>query len=194
MNSQINIRAAKIEDAEELLGIYSYYVKKTAITYEYEVPSLDEFKNRISNTLKIYPYIVAESEGKIIGYAYAGRFNSKSGYDFDVEMTIYLDHNVKGKGIGKKLYSYLEEILKSQGIVKLIALITPPMNEKECDIYRSVQFHESMGYKLSGKLESSGYKFNRWFDTVIMDKTIGKPHEDMQPIKTFDEVRGKFGI
>lgn len=194
MNSQINIRAAKSEDAEELLKIYSYYVKETAITYEYEVPSIEEFKQRISNTLQIYPYIVAESEGKIVGYAYAGRFNSKSGYDFDVEMTIYLDHNIRGKGIGRKLYSKLEAILKEQGIVKAIALITPPMTEADRDVYRSVKFHESMGYSLSGKIESSGYKFDRWFDTVIMDKTIGMPREDMQPIKNFDEVRERFGI
>lgn len=194
MNSQINIRAAKIEDAARLLEIYSYYVKETAITYEYEVPSLDEFKQRISHTLETHPYIVAESDGEIIGYAYADKYHPRAAYSWDAETTIYLDNNFRGNGVGRKLYSYLEEILKAQGFVKAIALITPPMTEADNDVYRSVHFHENMGYKLSGRLTYSGYKFGRWFDTVTMDKMLCEPHENMESVKAFDEVRGKFGI
>ena len=194
MNSQINIRAAKIEDAVRLLEIYSYYVKETAITYEYEVPLLDEFKQRISHTLETHPYIVAESDGEIIGYAYAGKYHPRAAYSWDAETTIYLDNNFRGNGVGRKLYSYLEEILKVQGFVKAIALITPPMTEADNDVYRSVHFHENMGYKLSGRLTYSGYKFGRWFDTVTMDKMLCEPHENMESVKAFDEVRGKFGI
>ena len=194
MDTQINIRAAKIEDAARLLQIYGYYVRETAITYEYEVPSLDEFKQRISHTLQTHPYIVAQSDGEIIGYAYAGKYHPRAAYSWDAEMTIYLDHNVRGNGVGRKLYSYIEEILKAQGIVKAIALITPPMTEADKDVYRSVHFHESMGYKLSGRLTYSGYKFGRWFDTVFMDKILCEPYENMQPVKSFDEVRGQFGI
>ena len=87
-----------------------------------------------------------------------------------------------------------KEILKAQGFVKAIALITPPMTEADNDVYRSVHFHENMGYKLSGRLTYSGYKFGRWFDTVTMDKMLCEPHENMESVKAFDEVRGQFGI
>lgn len=85
------IRVAKREDAEELLKIYSYYVENTAITFEYDVPSVEEFSDRISNTLEKYPYLVLEEEGKILGYTYAGKFNSRAAYDRAVETTIYMD-------------------------------------------------------------------------------------------------------
>ena len=194
MDSEITIRTATIEDAPALLGIYAYYVEETAITYEYEVPSLAEFKSRIAHTLEKYPYLVAELDGKIVGYSYAGTFHPRVAYHWGAEMTVYLDHTVRGHHIGVKLYSLVEEILKAQGVIKTIALITPPPSEEEKKIYNSVAFHEKMGYRMAGCLNYSGYKFDRWYQTVFMEKIIGTPTEHMQPIKTFEEVRALFSL
>ena len=87
----MNIRTAKEEDAERLLGIYTPYITDTAITFEYEVPSTGEFRQRINNTLKKYPYLVAEDEnGNLVGYAYAGVFKGRAAYGWAVETSIYV--------------------------------------------------------------------------------------------------------
>ena len=91
----INIRNANLEDAPRILEIYTYYVENTVITFEYEVPSLEEFENRMRNTMKKYPYLVIERNGKIEGYSYAGSFVGRAAYDWACELTIYLDHNAK---------------------------------------------------------------------------------------------------
>lgn len=85
----IKIRTVTENDAEQLLEIYAPYVEKTAITFEYEVPSVEEFKSRIKRTLKKYPYFVTESDGKIVGYAYDGEFKERAAYDWAVETSIY---------------------------------------------------------------------------------------------------------
>lgn len=90
MDSEITIRTAAIEDAQALLDIYAYYVEETAITYEYDVPSLAEFESRIAHTLEKYPYLVAEMDGKIVGYSYAGAFHPRAAYHWGAEMTVYL--------------------------------------------------------------------------------------------------------
>ena len=187
MNPEINIRVATLEDAEKILEIYGYYIENTAITYEYEIPTLEEFTSRMIRIKEIFPYLVAEMDGEIVGYAYADKFNYRPAYDWNAELTIYLDHNQKGKGIGEALYSTLEEILKKQGIIKTIALITPPQGGKS-DAYNSMHFHEKMGYKLIGCIEKAGYKFNHWFDTILMDKYIGEPADNMKPIVKFKDL------
>ena len=194
MNPEIKIRAAAAGDAQALLEIYGYYVEQTAITYEYQTPSPEEFKNRILHTLEMYPYLVAEADGEIVGYAYAGQFQSRPGYGWDAEMSVYLKPSCRGLGIGRRLYNLLEDILREQGVVKGIAVITPPENENDISVYNSKHFHEKMGYRFAGEVENCGYKFEHWYSTILMDKTIGIPKAKMQKIKKFDEVREKFGI
>ena len=190
----IKIRKVQAGDAAALLAIYAPYVKETAISFEYEVPTLEEFTQRMQKIQKMYPYLVAELDGKLVGYAYAGRFHSRAAYGWNAEMTVYLDKDSRGIGIGQKLYDLLERILKEQGIVNAAALITPPDQEEDPSVYNSKHFHEKMGYKLAGELENCGYKFNRWHKTIMMNKVIGEPKPNMQPIKSFCEVREKFGI
>ena len=100
MNDKLHIRTAQISDAEELLAIYKPYIENTAITFEYDVPNIEEFANRIKTTLKRYPYIVAELNGKIVGYAYAGVFKGRKAYDWSVETSIYIRLENHGNGIG----------------------------------------------------------------------------------------------
>ena len=96
------IRKAEPADAGRLLDIYDYYVKNTAITFEYDVPTLEEFQKRITNTLKKYPYLVIEKEGMILGYAYAGVFKDRAAYDWSAEVTIYLKYDAVKSGLGRK--------------------------------------------------------------------------------------------
>lgn len=194
----INIRIATVKDAKALLNIYTPYVEKTAITFEYKVPSLHEFTNRICNTLSKYPFIVAEYNGEILGFAYACPFKERAAYDWAVETTIYINENNKKMGIGKKLYSVLEKILFTQNILNLNACIAYPTDEDEHLTKNSVEFHEHLGYKLVGEFHKCGYKFNRWYNMVWMEKHIGTHIEKQPPIKTFNEVKNfilsEYGI
>ena len=112
----LRIRMAVPEDAGTLLKIYEPYVKNTCITFEYQVPSVEEFTQRIRETLKKYPYLIAEQNGEILGYAYASPFKGRPAYDWAVETTVYLKVNVRGNGIGRQLYTALEDILRRQNI------------------------------------------------------------------------------
>lgn len=192
------IRVATIEDAEKLLEIYAPYVEKTAITFEYEVPSVEEFAGRIRHVLEKYPYLVAERGGEIVGYAYVGEFKSRAAYDWAVETTVYVKDDQKKTGIGKDLYLALEKILKEQNILNLNACIGYPEVEDEHLTKNSVQFHEHLGYRFVGEFVKCGYKFGRWYNMVWMEKHIGEHVNDQPAVKTFDEVREiiakKYGI
>lgn len=188
----VTIRTASVDDANDLLEIYRYYVEKTAVTFEYDVPTLEEFQNRIFHTLEKYPYLVAESQEGILGYAYAGRYHPRAAFSWSAEMAIYLKKDIRQKGIGRNLYTRLEEILKEQGVVKTIAHITMPIDEYSD--FNSRQFHEKMGYRITGKFENIGYKFGRWYSTIWMDKMIGELRENMVDVKLFEEVREQFGL
>ena len=171
--NKLQIRVATKEDAEALLAIYAPYVEKTAITFEYEVPSIEEFRCRIQETLKKYPYLVAEKNGKIVGYAYAGAFHARPAYDWAVETSIYVSELQKGEGIGKALYKALEEQLSRQHILNLNACIAYPAQEDPYLTRDSVEFHSRLGYQMVGRFTQCGYKFGRWYDMVWMEKLIG---------------------
>lgn len=171
------VRTAKLSDAEDILSIYAPYVELTAITFEYDVPSLDEFKGRIEKTLEKFPYLVAEDEDGIVGYAYAGVFKGRAAYDWCVETTIYVKMNQRGRGIGKTLYGVLEQQLKEQGILNLNACISWVDSPNEYLTHQSPQFHEHLGYRKCAHFHQCGYKFGRWFDMIWMEKIIGEHKE-----------------
>lgn len=168
------IRAVTAEDAERLLAIYAPYVKNTAITFEYTVPEIHEFKARIEGTLKKYPYIAAERSGEILGYAYTGAFVARKAYDHSAETSIYLRDDMRKQGIGKRLYSAIEEISKAQNILNLYACIGYPDPEDEFLTKNSALFHEHMGYTTVGRFKKCGYKFGRWYDMIWMEKALGE--------------------
>lgn len=174
---EIMFRDARLADAARLVEIYRYYVEKTAITFEWTVPSVDEFRARMSKTMERYPYLVAVQEGKIIGYSYVSPFVGRKAYDWSVETTIYLDHHVRHQGAGKKLYAAMEDILRQMHILNLNACIGYPKVEDEYLTKNSAQFHAHLGYTLVGKFHDSGYKFGRWYDMIWMEKMLG-PHAD----------------
>ena len=112
----MNIRLENKNDAAALIAIYAPYVEKTAITFEYDVPSVEEFSGRIEKTLERYPYLLAEEEGVILGYAYASTYYGREAYNWAIELSVYVADENCGRGIGKQLYDKLEEILEQQGI------------------------------------------------------------------------------
>lgn len=168
------IRFAKIEDAKELLEIYAPYVTDTVITFEYEVPLLEEFENWMRQIMERYPYLVAEEDGVILGYAYAGVFKGRAAYDWAVETTIYIRRDRQKTGVGKKLYSALEKLLAAQNICNLYACIGYPEIEDEYLTKNSAQFHKHLGYRMVGEFYHCGYKFDRWYNMVWMEKILAK--------------------
>ncbi|NLL86937.1 MAG: GNAT family N-acetyltransferase [Syntrophomonadaceae bacterium] len=187
--SEINIRNADIIDADRLLKIYAYYVMNTAISFEYEVPSISEFQNRMRDKMKKYPYIVIEKDGIVQGYAYAGAFVGRAAYNWSCETTIYLDHNARKCGLGRKLYEALEAKIKEMGVLNLYACIGYPETEDEYLDKNSAKFHEHLGFTKVGEFHKCGYKFGRWYNMIWMEKIIGE-HEAQQPkIKYYPELR-----
>ena len=187
MIDDISIRFAKPEDAKELLKIYAYYVTDTAISFETEVPSEEEFKLRIEEVLKSYPFIVACKDEEILGYAYLHSFVGRKAYELSAETTIYLNPDKKKMGIGKKLYSVLEDIAKAQNITNLYSCIGYVDKEDEYLNNNSVQFHEHIGFRMVGKFENCGHKFGRWYHMVWMEKIIGE-HGEIREFLKFEET------
>ncbi|MGN0304966.1 MAG: GNAT family N-acetyltransferase [Lachnospiraceae bacterium] len=181
------IRIAVKEDAKELLALYTPYVEQTAITFEYEAPTLDEFEKRIEQTLKKFPYLVAQQDGQLVGYAYASPFKSRPAYDWAVETTIYIRQDQKKTGLGKELYQALENLLAQQHILNLYACIAYPTVEDEYLTWDSVHFHQRLGYRLVGEFYQCGYKFGRWYNMVWMEKHLGNHEANPSPVCRFNQ-------
>ena len=173
----MKIRSAQLKDVERLLEIYAYYVINTAITFEYDVPSVRDFEQRIEKTLAAYPYLVAEEDGRIVGYAYAGPFVGRAAYSHSCELSIYLDHDARRRGYGRALYEAMEAELKSRGILNLYACIGDPVREDEYLTHGSERFHSRMGFTKVGEFHRCGRKFNRWYNMIWMEKIIGEHSE-----------------
>lgn len=181
----ITVRAATENDAAALLQIYAPYVQNTAITFEYTVPTVQEFQGRIAKTVITYPYLVAEQNGRILGYAYAGPFKRRAAYSWAVETSIYLRPSARGLGLGRLLYTALEQALKKQGILNLYACVACTEKPDEHLTNNSVQFHEHLGFQTVGTFHSCGYKFDTWYDMVWMEKFLGEHPAQPKPVESF---------
>lgn len=170
--SEVALRTAAASDAEALVGIYAPYVRETAITFEYEVPSVDEFRDRIVRVLSGHPYVVAERGGRIVGYAYASQLKSRAAYRHAVETSIYVERDERGSGVGEALLRELEARLRAQGVVCICACISYTQVSDPYLTNASMRFHERMGYRLAGHLHRCGLKFGRWYDIVWMEKLV----------------------
>jgi phosphinothricin acetyltransferase len=190
---KMKIRFATPEDAAQLLKIYAYYVENTAITFEWTIPSVEDFAKRIEKTQTFYPYIVAEEDGLIKGYAYASRFRERKAYDWCIETSIYIDKDCRRNNLGTLLLSELERILSLQGILNVNASITTscdPDDKYVTDASR--RFHEKHGYRFVGEFQNCGFKFNRWYNMMWMEKFIGKHTENQPSIKSINEIAVSF--
>ena len=187
----IEIRPASAADAERLLESYGPYVRNTAITFEYETPSLAEFRKRIEEISKKYPYLVLLKDSRIEGYAYAGAFKGRAAYDWACETTIYLDREAQKCGLGRMLYEALEAELGKMGILNLYACIAWPETEDEYLTANSADFHAHLGYRRVGVFRKCGYKFGRWYDMVWMEKIIGGHTAAQPPVRPYPDVKAQ---
>lgn len=165
MKSNLLIRPVTLNDAQELVNIYAHYVLNTSITFEYDVPSIELFKDRIIKITQKYPYLVAILNDEIVGYAYATSYKERAAYDWSVETTVYVKQDKHAQGFGKALYHQLEIELKNKQIVNMLACITYPNS-------KSIEFHSKLGFITVGHFPKVGFKFNEWRDIVWMQKVI----------------------
>lgn len=185
LHGNIVIRTATVDDAAAILEIYRPYVENTAITFEYNVPSINEMKKRIITTLEKYPYLVAEKDGDILGYAYAGAFKTRDAYAWSCESSLYVRMAERGKGIGKMLYTELENRLNNMGIRNVCACIAYASEKDEYLDNSSLSFHEHMGYTLCAHFHACANKFGRWYDMVWVEKFLSS-HEENPDMPTFN--------
>ena len=157
------IRTATKADIPAILDIYAPYILNTTFTFEYTVPSLDEFTARFETITRQFPWLVWEEDGRVLGYAYGSAPFDRAAYGWCSEISVYLAPEIHGKGIGKALCAAVEEIMWRQGYRVIYSLIT---TENE----GSLRFHEKLGYKTSCVMERCGVKFGRWLGIVWMEK------------------------
>ena len=176
----IEIRSVQPSDAERLLEIYAYYVENTAISFEWETPTLEEFRARIRRITEKYPYLVLARDGEIEGYAYAGALKTRAAYDWSCETSIYIDRDAHRCGYGKLLYEALLAALGRMGVCNCYACVAYPETEDAYLTTNSADFHAHLGFAEVGRFHKCGYKFGRWYDMLWMEKLIGA-HTDCQP-------------
>ncbi|MCR5167277.1 MAG: GNAT family N-acetyltransferase [Oscillospiraceae bacterium] len=170
--SEAVIRDVHPDDAERLVQIYAHYVLNTAVSFEYTVPTIEEFRERIIKTAANYPYLVCTLDDRIVGYAYAGAYSPRQAYDWTVTTSIYVDKDHRRKGIGSLLYDELEIRLKERGTVNLLAGVASCEAEDEYLSHDSSKFHISKGYTQVAHMKTVGKKFDRWYDLLWYQKKL----------------------
>jgi phosphinothricin acetyltransferase len=151
------IRVASPDDALAILDIYAPFCEASPVSFETEAPSLEEMRGRITSVLDFFPWLVAEAEGRVLGYAYASRHRERAAYRWAADVSVYVRDDARCRGIGRALYTSLFAILRLQGIYNIHAGITLPNPA-------SVALHETMGLRRLGVYESIGYKCSAWHD------------------------------
>ena len=177
------IRFAAPDDAPALLAVYAQYID-TSITFEYELPSLAEFRRRIEDFSHKYPYLVHETDGVVDGYAYAHRFAPRAAYQWSAELSVYLDGAARGRGLGRTLYEALMELLALQGVRTVYGLVTTP-NEA------SDRLHRALGFTVAGVTHNVGYKAGRWRGVTYYEKAIAPYDDDPAPFKSIRDMDPK---
>ena len=170
--SNITIRSATPDDAAAVWSIYRYYVENTAISFEITMPTQEQIRQRIEKVLSGFPYLVAELNGQIIGYAYAGHFIPREAYYHCAEVSIYISREKHRNGLGRMLYEELATQLRRKGITQIYACIGVPEAEDEYLTNNSAQFHAHMGFCEVGRFRNSGKKFGRFYHMIWMEKLI----------------------
>lgn len=183
------IRIATEADAEACCEIYAPYVENTAVTFEFRAPSPEEFRRRITETLKTYPWVIAEQNGEVMGYAYASVFRVRPAYRRSVETSIYVRAGKTKSGIGRALYEALEDILSRQGVLNLYADVAVTDEEDPHLTRNSQEFHTHMGYRTVGIFHACAYKFDKWYDLAALEKYLDKHPEHPCAFIPFSELR-----
>jgi len=164
----VALRAARERDAPALAALYAPHVRAGTATFEIDPPDAEEMLRRWWDvTARGLPYLVAEAEGQIVGYAYAGPYRPRPAYRFTVEDSIYVDAAVQGHGVGRALLARLIDETARTGARQMIAVIGDSGNQA------SIGLHAALGFRHVGVLDSVGNKFARWLDVVFMQRALG---------------------
>ncbi|MGE5513078.1 MAG: N-acetyltransferase family protein [Bacteroidota bacterium] len=174
-NADIVLRPSRDDDVARIREIYAYHVLNGFASFEEVPPTVEDMAGRRRDVLaKGLPYIVAESGGKLLGYAYANHYRTRSAYRFTLENSVYLDQAAVGRGIGRKLLDAVIEECAALGYRQMIAVIGDSAHKA------SITLHERAGFKVIGVLPAVGFKFGRWVDSVLMQRALG-PGADSLP-------------
>lgn len=176
----MKLRFAVPEDVKALLRIYAQYID-TNITFEYVLPSEEEFAERICSFSQVYPYLVCEENGRIVGYAYAHRLQERAAYQWNAELSIYIDRDARSHGLGRRMYTALTALLRLQGVKTAYAIVTLP-NE------RSEHLHDGMGFVRIGVMHNTGYKNGEWHDVAYFEKALAPYENDPRPVVPISEI------
>ena len=175
------IRIIEPGDIEKVLEIYRPYIEDTVITFEYEVPSVLEFTNRVLSVVKEYPWLVCEVDGEVVGYAYASIYAMRTAFSWDCELSVYMDQEYRGRGMGRLLYEKVIKLVREQGYFNAYALIALP-NEK------SEKLHQSLSFTYEGRLKNIGYKLGNWVDLGYYVKRLQQEQVPSLPPISFEEL------
>ncbi len=176
------IRMAKPTDAEQILAIYAPYIQSTVISFEVEIPTKEAFSNRISTYLKEAPWLVYEIDGKIAGYAYASAHRGRAAYQWNREVSVYVDKPYQKQGIARHLYTILFDLLTIQGYTNVLAGIVQPNP-------LSVQFHKSLGFSVVGTYKNIGFKFGKWHDISWYERFLQVEISEPKPIISMETLQ-----
>lgn len=184
------IRSAVPDDAQALLDIYRYYVENTAVSFEHQPPTVEEFRARICYYRRRYPYLLIQENGEIIGFAFAHAFRERAAYDYAAETTIYLDHGKRRLGAGSLIYTALEDELRKMGVTNIYACIAVPDGDDPHLSNASPLFHEKLGFQTCGTFYNCGRKFGKWYTMIWMEKIIAEYQDDPAPLIPYPEIAG----
>lgn len=162
------IRPSTENDVRAIADIYAHHVRTGTASFEIDAPDVAEMlRRRAEITAKGFPYLVAETGGEVVGYAYVGPYRARLAYRHTVENSIYVRHDMAGKGIGALLMPALIAACEKNGYKQIIAVIGDSANAA------SIHLHRKFGFRDVGVLKDVGFKFDRWLDTVFMQKALG---------------------
>ncbi len=175
------IRFANTADAEAMLDIYSPFIVNSATSFETEVPTIEQFASRITATTQQYPWLVADADGQVAGYAYASKHRERAAYQWSVETSVYVHPSFYRKNIGTHLYTALLSLLKQQGFVNAYAGIALPNIASE-------KLHKSLGFEEVGVYKNIGFKLGKWHDVKWMAKHLNNHSLDQPPPKGIGSI------
>ena len=181
------IRIARDEDAAAIHTIYAPSIIDGIATFETVLPGVETMRERIQTRLQHYPWLVWDEGGEVLAYAYAGRFRERAAYDWIAETSIYVRADAHRRGIARRLYGTLLDVMRLQGINQAVGVITLPGEV-------SVVLHESMGFSPAGVWRNAGYKLERWWDVGVWQKELQAVMCPPHPVTPFIDMTGSASL
>jgi L-amino acid N-acyltransferase YncA len=183
MSETLAIRAAEPADAAAIADIYAHYVRHTPISFEVVAPTPAEMTDRVCRVTAEYPWLVCTDGARVLGYAYLGRHHERAAYRWAVDVSVYVQRDVRRRGLGRALYTALLRLASAQGFCNAYAGITLPNPA-------SVGLHESMGFTPLGTYRRVGYKLGTWHDVGYWELHLGERPDHPSPPRSLAELRG----